>query len=67
MWEEKVLVSFRVIFFSLPFYALLVSQNSKIPCILDVLHMLPIYSKTELRTVCPSCKFAEGFVTFNAL
>lgn len=41
------------------------SQSSKIPCIPDALHMLPIYSKTELRTVCPSCKLAEGFVTFN--
>lgn len=66
MWEEKKKFCF-VLFFSFPFYALPVSQNSKIPSIPDVLHMLPIYNKTELRTACPSCKFAEGFVTFNAL
>lgn len=53
-------------FLSLPL-SLPVSQNSKIPWIPDVLHMLPIYSKTELRTACPSCEFAEGFVTFRAL
>ena len=54
-----------VLFFHLPFYAQFVSQNSKGPCIPDVLHMLPIYSRSELRTVCHRykcfCFFIFGF------